>query len=59
MNEKRRNEILLKLHDGTLKTNAEKVEYLDSVIEPIDYDNNGINDELIELRNKLNHKAPL
>jgi len=59
MNEKRRNEILLKLYDGTLKTNAEKVEYLDSVIETIDYDNNGINDELIELRNKLNHKAPL
>lgn len=53
MKKKRYNEILLKLNDGTLKSNAEKVEYLDSVIEPIDYDNNGLNDELIELRNKL------
>ena len=34
----------------------EKIEFLDSVIEPIDGDMNGFNEKLIEIRNKLNNE---
>lgn len=46
-------EILFKLNDGSLKSDADKIKYLESVIEETDYDCNGFNDELIDLLNKL------
>lgn len=44
-------------HLQGLKTNKEKIEYLDSVIETTDYDLNGYNEQLIDMRNKLNDLA--
>ena len=49
-------------HDRVLRklvkmnTDEEKVEYLESVIEATDNDNNGFNSELADKRNELNDR---
>lgn len=47
---------IIKYVDG-LKTEKEKIAFLDSVIESTDYCENGNNGRLIDMRNKLNDLA--